>query len=329
VVTLGRPPHRARGGHALLISDMSDPDDRDADLPGLDTDYGYPPSMLWLKMRSAMRQVLVLMYRHLVDLIAAIALIIVLSHATFTTSNEAIARYSGVLSDLSLAILAAWIFNLLIVVLPRRQDRLRLYSGVAWMVGLMAHSGHEMMEFLSHPVNVNINIDPQIGGVIIPASRDVTNRICAAVGPMTPYVPLPGAIGCWELIRNQIDKAREYHCKLLPWLPAFDVEVSAAMNDVILSQLSMTCEMLPRIGNSTLEELSEQIYEHWKACDRLMEVHYAKVQPYVQEWVRSLPRRERRNFTPARHNALTIANARKANAERNAAGATSAVEPKS
>jgi hypothetical protein len=79
----------------------------------------------------------------------------------------------------------------------------------------------------------------------------------------------------------------------------------------------MTCEMMPQIGNPTLSNLSEQIYEHWKACDHLKEVYYAKVQPYVPEWVRSLPRRDRRHFTPAKHDALALANARKVNAERN------------
>jgi len=283
---------------------------------------------LWNLLRSTACRVASFTYRHLVNLIAAVALLIVLSHATFTTSNAAIARYSGVLSDLSLAILAAWIFNVLIVVLPRHQDRLRLYSSVAPMIGLMANSGHEMMEFLSRAANVNINIDPEIGGIIIPASRQAADRICAAISPNTPYVPFLGAIGCWDLIRRQIDKAREYHRRLLPWLPAFDVEVSAAMNEVILSQLSNTCEMLPRITNATLEELSEEIYKHWKACDRLMEVHYAKVQPYVQGWTRSLPRHERRNFTPAKHNARVIANAHKTNAVRNAATAGLSGEPK-
>jgi len=34
VVTRGRPPHRAREGHGLLIGDLSDLDHPDADHPG-------------------------------------------------------------------------------------------------------------------------------------------------------------------------------------------------------------------------------------------------------------------------------------------------------
>jgi len=226
-----------------------------------------------------------------------------------------VARYSGVLSDLALALLAAWIFNYIIVELPRRRDRERLYSGIAWMIGLMAKSGLSMMEFLSNAAAENINIDPQVGGVIIAADREATNRICAALGPNTPYVPIPGAVGCWELIRQQVEKAREYHQRLQPWLSTFDVEVSAAMNAVILSQLSKLCEDHPQIGNQTLANLSEQIYEHWKACDELMAVHYSKVQPYIPAWARSLPRHERKNFTPAKHNVRAIADARRAAAD--------------
>ena len=270
----------------------------------------------WRAIRAAANRLRVATSRQLVNFTAVIALLIVISHATFTTSYEMFARYSGVLSDLSLALLAAWIFNLLVIEIPRRQDRVRLYSGIAWMIGLMAQSGISMMEFLSRAANENINIDPQVGGVVIAANREATDQICGAIGPTTPYVPLPGAVGCWELIRNQVQKAREYHRRLQPWLPAFDAEVSAAMNTVILSQLSQTCEEQPQIGNLTLANLSQHIYEHWKACDDLMAVHYSKVQPYVPGWVGSLPRRDRKNFTPEMHKARAIADAHRAMAER-------------
>jgi hypothetical protein len=270
----------------------------------------------WRVVWPAVRRVSAAASGHLVDLTAAIALLIVISHATFTTSDSTLARYSGVLSDLSLALLAAWIFNLLIVELPRRRDRARLYSGVAWMIGLMAQSGLSMMEHLSHAAKESINIDPQVGGIIMTADREATDRICAAMGPNTPYAPIPGAAGCWELIRNHIQKARDYHRRLEPWLSAFDVEVSAAMNAVILSQLSMLCEEHKQIANLTLANLSEEIYEHWKACDELKSVHYSKVQPYVPGWLSSLPRRDRKNFTPEKHNARAIAAAREAIVER-------------
>jgi hypothetical protein len=227
-------------------------------------------------------------------------------------------------SDLSLALLAAWIFNLAVVELPRRHDRARLYSGIAWMIGLMAESGLSMIEHLSHAAKQNINIDPQVGGVIVSANRETTDTICAAIGPNTPCTPIPGAVGCWELIRNHVQIAHEYHRRLQPWLPAFDMEVSAAMNTVILSQLSNLCEEQLQIGNPTLTNLSEQIYEHWKACDELMAVHYSKVQPYVLDWVRSLPRHDRKNFSPEKQKVRAIAAAREAMAERSARTAADA-----
>jgi hypothetical protein len=276
------------------------------------------PGRVWRAGWSIARRARAAASGHLVNLTAFVALLIVVSHATFTTSSHPLSRYSGVLSDLSLALLAAWIFNLLIVDLPRRRDRARLYSGVAWMIGLMAQSGLSMMEHLSHAAKENINIDPRVSGIIIAADRSVTDRICAAIGPRTPYAPIPGAVGCWGLIRSKVETAREYHRRLQPWLSAFDVEVSAAMNAVILSQLSILCEEHQQISNPTMAELSEEIYEHWRACDELMAVHYSKVQPYVPGWADALPRRDRRNFTPEKHNAQAIAEAHKATAERNA-----------
>jgi hypothetical protein len=266
----------------------------------------------WQTIGSNLRRACAVTSRHLLNLTALAALLIVLSHATFTTSDATLARYSGLLSDLALALLAAWIFNSIIVDLPRRRDRQRLYTGIAWMVGLMANSGIAMMDFLATAAKENINIDPEVGGVVIPASREATDRICAAIGPETPYVPIPGAEGCWQLIRTQVEKAQEYHRRLQPWLSSFDVEVSAAMNAVILSQLSDLCEEHPRIANVTLENLSEEVYEHWKACDELMAVHYVRVLRFVPGWVESIPRRDRKNFTPAKHHARSLAAAHKA-----------------
>jgi hypothetical protein len=42
---------------------------------------------------------------------------------------------------------------------------------------------------------------------------------------------------------------------------------------------------------------------------------YSKVQPHVPGWVSSLTRRDRKNFTPAKHNARIIADAHKAIAD--------------
>jgi hypothetical protein len=84
----------------------------------------------WHAIRSAVNRVQTATSTQLVNVIAVAALLIVISHATFITSNDMLARYSGVLSDLSLVLLAAWIFNLLVVEIPRRQDRVRLYSGI-------------------------------------------------------------------------------------------------------------------------------------------------------------------------------------------------------
>lgn len=137
----------------------------------------------WIAYR--LRQIGSLAARHLVDLAALVALLIVLSHATFTTPHEQLARYSGVLSDLCLALLAAWVFNLLVVELPRRRDREQLYTGIAPMVGLMANAGIRMVEFLSVPAGVSVAVDPSVGGVIVPADRGLTDRICAVLTPTT------------------------------------------------------------------------------------------------------------------------------------------------
>lgn len=250
-----------------------------------------------------------------VNVLGLFALVIVIVNTVFTTTSDQRIRYGKLLSDLSLAYVAAWIFNQLVVELPRRNEKKRLYTSIAWMIGLMAESGHFMMQKLALAANEDINVDPNIGGIIIPANREFTDRICASIGPETPYVPLAGAKGCWAFIRDQIQLARDYHRDLVPWLSAFDVDVVAAMNAVILSQLSMLCDDLPQIGNKTLAELSGQIFEHWKACDELMDVHYAKVQPYVPEFTRSLRWSERWNYTPSRHHDRALASARMAIAE--------------
>ena len=74
-------------------------------------------------------------------------------------------------------------------------------------------------------------------------------------------------MGCWTLIRLQVAKAESSHERLRPWLYAFDVEVIAAMNRVLFSQLAELCEEHERIANVSLEDLSEQIFDYWRASD--------------------------------------------------------------
>lgn len=230
--------------------------------------------------------------------------LIIASYSTFTTKNPVLARYSQVIYELSLAWLAAWIFNLLIVDLPRRQDRRRIYSGVGWMVNQIAWSGMSMIEGLSLPAGVDIRLDSRVGGAINEADRSACERICKAIGPDTPYPWRPG-IGCWDLVVEATEQSREFHSRLQPWLATFDAEVNAAMNSVILSNLSQVCETTKQMKNSTLEVFANHIYDHWKACDDLMKLYYVKVLPYVSDpnavsgWGsgKTLSRHDRKNRT--------------------------------
>ena len=63
--------------------------------------------------------------------------------------NGALSRYADLLSDLSLAILAAWVFDLVLVELPRKRTKERLYTDISWIVGLMANAGVEIKSFLA------------------------------------------------------------------------------------------------------------------------------------------------------------------------------------
>lgn len=164
------------------------------------------------------------------------------------------------------------------------------------MVNQMAWSGITTIEALSLCAGVNIRLDPMVGGAIIAADRAACNHICKAIGPDTPYPPMPGA-QCWALIVESTKQSREWHRKIQPWLSTFDAEVNAAMNSVILSNLSQICEGTQSIKNQTLEIFSGHIYDHWKACDNLMILYYAKVLPYVSSSEAALSRRDRKNRT--------------------------------
>jgi hypothetical protein len=258
--------------------------------------------------------------RHLLNLTALAALAIVLFHATFTTNNARFARYSSALSDLCLAILAAWIFNLIVIELPRRRDRQSLYPNIAWMVALMANSGISLVEFLATTAHVDVKVDPKVGGVIVQADKALAHQICAAIGPETPYVPVRPDT-CLQLIRAKVGEARGYHNRLQAWLSFFDVEVSAAMNAVILSQLATLLDMLDRLpvtGGTTLTFLADDLYDHWRASDELEAVYFKRVLPYVPSATKGMSRRQRKDWTPQRRNELAIANARQALASQNA-----------
>jgi hypothetical protein len=211
----------------------------------------------------------------LVNVIAIAALVYVIVRTTLVDVSDVIpggVTYWSVLQDLALAYLAAWIFNLLVIEIPRRRDRRRIFASVGWIVGLIAQTGLFYIDKMASEVGL-----PAFAGTDEQRTQQDIDQMCAAIDPNIPYTPWP-EYGTWyELLKRQINKATGLHERLTPWLPYFDAEIQSHINAVLFSTLVMSLEELPRIANASMAEMSGQMFQHWQACDALMRTYQAEI----------------------------------------------------
>lgn len=218
---------------------------------------------------------------HLVDLCATLSLTILIVRLILESTPEIFpdgARIGQLFNDLALAYLAAWIFNLLVIVLPRRQEKRRIYTAVSWRVPLIAEAGTHFIGVLAGNGGI-----ARSNYEYASYTREEINHACSVTFPNEFRGPAQLGITWYAYLRHQVARSREQFRDLVPYLTFFDAELQAAINAVINSQLAMLTDDLPQIGNGTFSNLSDLIFDHWQACRKLINLYDETVRPLLIE----------------------------------------------
>jgi hypothetical protein len=165
---------------------------------------------------SARRHVGRFVANHIVDGLAILALGAAVTSAVLASVDLSIAVEPNSrpwIYDLSLAYLAGWIFNLLVVLLPRRRQRRALYSALRGSFYMMANSGKDLVRDLEF-----IGMCPE---------REITNQHVELVCRANSY-----NADLTEMIAQRLTYSRDAFVSIVPHLTVIDSDLAVALQKV-------------------------------------------------------------------------------------------------
>ena len=154
--------------------------------------------------------------RHVVNGLAILAMATVAASTVLASSNLEVPFEPNSrpwVYDLSLAYLAGWIFNLLVVVLPRRRQRQALYLALRGSLYMVANSGRDLIRDLEF-----IGLCPER-----PITYQHTELVCRANNDNEHLK---------ELIAQRLTFSRDAFVAIVPHLTVIDSDLAVALQVV-------------------------------------------------------------------------------------------------
>lgn len=241
------------------------------------------------------------LHRHAIDIGAGVAASVVTARTVFEDTPEVFGAGSevGTLAyELGLAYVGGWIINLLVNVLPRRRDRLAIYSAVSSSVqqlsGSMSSVLMEMSKALNHPSAAAIS------------ASDLTAFTAADIAELCqgthPYAPAPLLTGMrqtetgvefdnatWlQYLQYEAERVEGLKRTLVYYFPYFEAELvrkcTAIFDSALLLVLASVRADMP-LRNRDLSFLASSLTSYHEMCLALREYWEKHIRPY------SVPRR--------------------------------------
>lgn len=178
-----------------------------------------------------------------------------------------------VLYDLALAYLGAWIFNLLVVVMPRKRDQQRIYASCDKFIRRIYASADRSIPALYGHIGESAPPKPDAYSL---------RRVLAAVNP-SDEAPLilhfegSGTImpANWiQYFQHEITWIERAAARIDPLFIHFDSNLIELLNAVTSSQLASQIVSMPaHVPNQDLTWLHSALMDHWTNCSRLKEYY--------------------------------------------------------
>lgn len=183
------------------------------------------------------------------------------------------ARIGDVVFELAVAYIGAWMFNLLVVVLPRLRSRDRVLAAVGRVISKLADVGLRMPAAMAQ--GAQISTPGQA-----PPSEDwltKTGKRLPLGGPSPLLVPdgVRMSPATWqEWVRDAVTRVESLNASLVPYLPFLEVELIGLVNEVVLSDFideGRGIAGLPRPVTGDMSSLARSLGAFMAACAALRE----------------------------------------------------------
>jgi hypothetical protein len=187
------------------------------------------------------------------------------------------------LYDFGLAILGAWIFNLLVVVLPRLRDQEALYTSVNKDLRGVSGGAMAVIRTLTESVGAPPLPDPLTEPIALNALRRWCEAASDARHPPRFMVSVNGGFarqGTWtEYLDYERRRTAGFQSRLEAAYVYLPVELIALLREI---QDDGYSSMLPYVaGGRNLTNLTQFLYDHMLTCDRLRDYLDRHVAPLI------------------------------------------------
>lgn len=181
------------------------------------------------------------------------------------------ARIGEVVFELAIAYIGAWLFNLLVVVLPQLRSRTRVLAAVGRVITKMADVGLTMPADLARGAQLQV---PET----TPPSEDwltSTGKRLPLGGPSPLLVPdgVRMRSATWqEWVHDAVMRVESLNASLVPYLPFLEVELIGLVNEIVLSDFvddGRKIVGLPRPVKGDMSSLAGPLRKFMAACDGL------------------------------------------------------------
>lgn len=185
------------------------------------------------------------------------------------------AEVGELLSNVGLAFLGGWIINYLVVVLPRRRDRVATYAGNGHFIAGIAGTAASILDRMYQDADEEL-----------PSAPDATSlkRVLAST-PAAGQSPLNGAT--WtEWIFWIIDRCDQNVKRIEPVYPYLEAELIRLITRIATSELTEVVRSHRQFfgdgtGNPTLLFFESMLFEHWERCYALQLYYDTNIQPHI------------------------------------------------
>ena len=172
--------------------------------------------------------------------------------------------------EVGLAYLVAWIFNLLVVEVPRQRDLAASWPLIRRATSGLSASSHNILSRML--TDAGMNVEPLTNDRI----RDATGRLQPR-GTATFLISYPDGTtspATWaQFLRYQSDEFLRRRRDLEPLLHLVDTELLTALNDVtrdpLWVQLDHILPAMPTMRNTDLQFLADALYRFHVRCTEL------------------------------------------------------------
>lgn len=189
------------------------------------------------------------------------------------------ARIGEALFGLAIAYIGAWIFNLLVVVLPRIRNRDRVLDTVGRLIDRLSAVGLRM------PATMALGASKEHPSEQTPSEQwlRLTGQALPLTGEAPSYVPGGSFIRSvtWQewigMAAKQVDSL---NTSLVPYLYFLEVDLIDLINKVVLStfvEQAHEYASLPRVVNTDMSILASSLRDFIEACAQLREYRLSDV----------------------------------------------------